>query len=59
MGNCRDVYKRYYIPNFIARDTLAIYLGTILYDDLIKAVGHLERYKDTPVRLTDTQKHEI
>jgi hypothetical protein len=28
MGNRGDVYERYYMPNFIDRDTLAIYLGT-------------------------------
>jgi hypothetical protein len=47
------------MPNFIARDTLAIYLGTTPRDDLIKAVGHLERHEDAPVRLTDMQKREI
>jgi hypothetical protein len=41
------------MPNFIDRDTLAIYLGTTRHDDLIQAVGHLERYKETPDRLTD------
>jgi hypothetical protein len=59
MGNRGDVYERYYMPNFIARDTLAIYLGTTPRDDLIKAVGHLERHEDAPVRLTDAQKREI
>jgi flagellar basal body rod protein FlgG len=59
MGNRGDVYERYYMPNFIARDTLAIYLSTTPRDDLIKAVGHLERHEDAPVRLTDTQKREI
>jgi hypothetical protein len=35
MGNCGDIYERYYMPNFIDRDTLAIYLGTTRRDDLI------------------------
>lgn len=59
MGNRGDVYERYYMPNFIARDTLAIYLGTTPRTDLIKSVGHLERHEDAPVRLTDAQKREI
>jgi hypothetical protein len=47
------------MPNFIDRDTLAIYLGTTRRDDLIQAVGHLERYEEALDRLTDIQKHEI
>ena len=41
------------MPNFIDRDTLAIYLGTTRHDDLIQAVSHLERYKEAPGQLTD------
>jgi hypothetical protein len=59
MGNRGDVYERYYMPNFIDRDTLAIYLGTTRRDDLIQAVGHLERHEEAPDRLTDAQKREI
>jgi hypothetical protein len=59
MGNRGDVYERYYMPNFIDRDTLAIYLGTTRRDDLIQAVGHLERHEEAPDRLTDVQKREI
>jgi hypothetical protein len=59
MGNRGDVYERYYMPNFIARDTLAIYLGTTPRDDLIKSVGNLERHEGAPDRLTDAQKREI
>jgi hypothetical protein len=59
MGNRGDVYERYYIPNFIARDTLAIYLGTTPRDDLIKSVGHLERHEGALDRLTDAQKRDI
>jgi hypothetical protein len=47
------------MPNFIVRDTLAIYLGTIPHDNLIKSVGNLERYKGVLDQLTDTQKREI
>jgi hypothetical protein len=36
------------MPNFIARDTLAIYFSTTRQDDLIKAVGYLEHYKEAP-----------
>jgi hypothetical protein len=28
MGNRGDVYERYYMPNFVDKDCLAIYLGT-------------------------------
>ena len=59
MGNRGDVYERYYMPNFIDRDTLAIYLSTPRRDDLIRAVGQLERHKEAPDRLTDVQKREI
>ena len=47
------------MPNFIDRDTLAIYLGTPRRDDLIRAVGQLERHEEAPDRLTDAQKDEI
>jgi ABC-type phosphate transport system auxiliary subunit len=59
MGNRGDVYERYYMPNSIDRDTLAIYLGTTLRDDLIQAVGHLECHEEAPDKLTDAQKREI
>lgn len=59
MGNRGDVYERYYMPNFIARDTLAIYLGMTQWDDLIKAVSHLERHEEAPDKLTNTQKRKI
>jgi hypothetical protein len=59
MGNRGDVYERYYMPNFIDRNTLAIYLGTPQRDDLIRAVGQLKRYKEAPDKLTKAQKREI
>ncbi|KAH6712114.1 hypothetical protein BKA61DRAFT_644467 [Leptodontidium sp. MPI-SDFR-AT-0119] len=59
MGNSRDVYERYYMPSFIDADCQAIYLGTTRREDLIRAVGRLERYDDAPDKLSDTQKKEI
>jgi hypothetical protein len=59
MGNSGDVYKRYYMPNFIDRDCLAIYLGTTRRDDLVRAVGRLERHEKAPDDLNDAQKGEI
>lgn len=59
IGNRKDVYKRYYILNFIIYNILVIYLGTILYNNLIKSIGYFEHYKKTLDRLINTQKHEI
>ena len=59
MGNRGDVYERYYMPNFIDSDTLAIYLGAPRRDDLIQAVGHLERHEEAPDKLTNDQWREI
>jgi hypothetical protein len=59
MGNHGDVYERYYMPNFIDRDTLAIYLSTPQHDDLIRAVGQLKRHEEAPDKLTDAQEDEI
>jgi hypothetical protein len=47
------------MPNFIDRDTLAIYLGTPRRGHLIRAVGQLERHDEAPDKLTDAQKDEI
>jgi hypothetical protein len=55
MGNRRDVYERYYMPSFIVRDALAIYLGTARRDDLI---GHLKCHEEAPDKLTDAQKRD-
>ncbi|CZS99473.1 uncharacterized protein RAG0_07805 [Rhynchosporium agropyri] len=59
MGNSGDVYERYYMPSFINADCQAIYLGTTRREDLIRAVGRLERYDDAPDKLNDIQKKEI
>jgi hypothetical protein len=59
MGNCGDVYERYYMPNVIDSNTLAIYLGTTRRDDLIQAVGHLEHHEEAPDKLTKDQQREI
>ena len=59
MGNRGDVYERYYMPNFIDSNTLAIYLGTTRRDNLIQAVGHLERHEEAPDKLTKDQQREI
>jgi hypothetical protein len=53
MGNQGDVYKQHYIPEFINIDYKAIYLGTIRLDNLVQAVGRLERYKQAPTYLTN------
>ncbi|KAG0645145.1 hypothetical protein D0Z07_9226 [Hyphodiscus hymeniophilus] len=59
MGNRGDVYERHYMPAFIDADCQAIYLGSTRRDDLIRAVGRLERHEQAPVELTDAQKEEI
>jgi hypothetical protein len=59
MGNRGDVYERYYMPNFVNKDCLAIYLGTTRRDDLVQAVGRLERHSRAPDDLNDVQKAEI
>ncbi|PVH68523.1 hypothetical protein DL98DRAFT_522703 [Cadophora sp. DSE1049] len=59
MGNSGDVYERHYMPSFIDADCQAIYLGTTRREDLIRAVGRLERHDDAPDKLSDTQKEEI
>jgi hypothetical protein len=53
MGNRGDVYERYYMPNFVDKDCLAIFLGTTRRDDLVRAVGRLERHSGAPDDLTD------
>jgi hypothetical protein len=59
MGNRGDVYERYYLPSFIDADCQAIYLGSTRREDLIRAIGRLERYEGAPDKLTDVQKREI
>jgi hypothetical protein len=59
MGNRGDVYERHYMPAFIDADCQAIYLGATRRDDLIRAVGRLERHDQAPTELTDVQKQEI
>ncbi|CZT52687.1 uncharacterized protein RSE6_14042 [Rhynchosporium secalis] len=59
MGNSGDVYERHYMPSFIDADCQAIYLGTTRREDLIRAVGRLERHDDAPDKLTNAQKEEI
>jgi hypothetical protein len=53
------VYRRYYQPDFIDRDCQAIYLGTVLQDNLIQKVGQLPFYTEVPPALTDAQKAEV
>lgn len=53
MGNRGDVYERHYMPAFIDADCQAIYLGATRRDDLIRAVGRLERHDQAPTELTD------
>jgi hypothetical protein len=59
MGNRGDVYERHYMPAFIDVDCQAIYLGTTRRDDLVRAVGRLERHEQAPAHLTDLQEFEI
>jgi hypothetical protein len=59
MGNRGDVYERYYMPNFVDKDVLAIFLGAPRRDDLIRAVGRLERHEMAPDRLNKAQQKEI
>jgi hypothetical protein len=59
MGNRGDVYERYYMPNFADKDCLAIFLGTTRRDDLLRAVGRLERHSGAPDDLNDAQRAEI
>ncbi|PVH68439.1 hypothetical protein DL98DRAFT_217496 [Cadophora sp. DSE1049] len=59
MGNSGDVYERHYMPSFIDADCQAIYLGTTRREDLIRAVGRLERHDDAPNKLNEVQKKEI
>ena len=54
-----NVYRRYYMPDFIERDCQAIYLGTIPQDDLVRRMGRLPRDLRAPTFLTDAQKSEI
>jgi hypothetical protein len=53
------VYRRYYLPDFIDRDCQAIYLGTVLQDQLIQRVGQLPFYLNIPQGLNNAQKAEI
>jgi len=59
MGNSGDVYERCYMPSFVDADCQAIYLGTTRREDVIRAVGRLERHNDAPDKLNETQKEEI
>ncbi|PVH71727.1 hypothetical protein DL98DRAFT_367011, partial [Cadophora sp. DSE1049] len=59
MGNRGDVYERYYMSSFIDADCQAIYLGTTRRDDLIRAIGRLERHEEAPDKLNNEQKLEI
>jgi hypothetical protein len=59
MGNRGDVYERYYMPNFVDKDCLAIFLGTTRRDDLVRAVGRLERHSGALDDLNNAQKDEI
>jgi hypothetical protein len=47
------------MPSFIDADCQAIYLGTTRREDLIRAVGRLERHDGAPDKLSDRQKKEI
>jgi hypothetical protein len=53
------VYQRYYLPDFIDQDCQAIYLGTVLQDQLLQRVEQLPFHLDVPQALTDVQKAEI
>ena len=59
MGNRGDVYERHYMPNFIDKDVLTIFLGTPRRDDLIRTVSRLERHEMAPDRLDKVQQEEI
>jgi hypothetical protein len=59
MGNTGDVYERHYMPSFIDADCQGIYLGTPRREDVVRAVGRLERYEGAPDKLTEDQKNEI
>lgn len=52
MGNSGDVYERYYMLLFIDADCQAIYLRTTRHEDLIRAIGRLERHDDALNKLT-------
>ncbi|CZT53322.1 uncharacterized protein RSE6_14815 [Rhynchosporium secalis] len=53
IGNSSDIYERYYMLSFINADCQAIYLGTTRREDLIRAVGRLQRHDDAPDKLTN------
>jgi hypothetical protein len=59
IGNRSDGYEQYYIPNFINKDGLAIFLGTTRRDDFVRAVGRLERHTKALDDLNDAQKDEV
>jgi hypothetical protein len=59
MGNRGDVYEQYYTPNFVDKDIHAIFLGTPRRDDLIRAVGRLERHEMAPDVLNKAQQKEV
>ena len=48
IGNHEDIYKWYYILNFINYDTLVIYLGITQRNDLIQAISYFKYYKEAP-----------
>ena len=59
MGNQGNVYKQYYMPNFVDKDCLAIFLGTTQHNDLVQAVSYLEHHSRALDNLNNTQKDKI
>jgi hypothetical protein len=59
MGNRGNVYERYYMPNFVDKDVHAIFIGIPRRNDLIRAVGRLERHKMALDRLNEAQQKEV
>lgn len=58
-GGKSDVYRNYYIPEYVDRDVQAIYFGSTHQSDLIRAIGRIPRNGTAPTRLTDAQKESI
>ncbi len=55
----RSTYDRYYMPDFVDRDVVAINLGGPSRDDLVQVVGRLARDELAPIALTNAQKFQV
>ncbi len=61
MGHRGGTYKRFYLPDFIARDFQSIIFGTPAEEELIQRVSEMgiSRDEGAPIELTDEQKLEV